>query len=63
MVPVAQRSEGMSAPSWAEIDTFRSIWEAIAIVNGDDPEVAVEGHRRLCRMMGWEPAETTAECA
>ena len=48
---------------WSEIDAWRSIWEALAIVNGDDPDVAVEGHRRMCRRMGWEPADAPAEPA
>lgn len=52
----------MSEP-WTEIDAWRSIWEALAIVNGDDPEMAAEGHRRLCRMMGWEPESAPAEPA
>lgn len=33
------------------VDAWRSIWEAIAIVNGDDPDVAVSGHKRLCEAM------------
>ena len=45
----------LSTPEpWSEIDAWRSIWEALAIVNDDDPETAVNGHRRLCLTMGWE---------
>lgn len=33
------------------VDAWRSIWEAMAIVNGHDPDVAVAGHKRLCEMM------------
>lgn len=39
---------------WDIIDTYRSIWEALAIVHGDDPDAAVEAHRRWCRKEGWE---------
>ena len=54
----------LSSPEpWSKIDAWRSIWEAIAIVNGDDPETAADGHRRLCRMMGWEPESAPAEPA
>ena len=49
--------------AWSEIDAWRSIWEALAIVNGDDPETAVNGHRRLCRTMGWEPESAPDEPA
>lgn len=38
------------------VDAWRSIWEAIAIVNGDDPDLAVAGHKRLCEAMAAEDA-------
>lgn len=30
------------------VDTWRSIWEALAIAHGDDPDRAVEQHKRTC---------------
>lgn len=49
--------------AWSEIDAWRSIWEALAIVNGDDPDAAVEAHRRWCRAQGWEDEETMTPAA
>lgn len=40
---------------WEIVDTWRSIWMALAIVHGDDPAAAIAGHKRLCAAHGWEP--------
>lgn len=37
-----------------EIDYWRSVWVALAIADGQDPDKATEGHKRLCKEMGWK---------
>lgn len=41
---------------WSVADFWRSYLAALAIEHGDDPEAAVENHRRWCVMMGLEQA-------
>jgi len=43
--------------NWRTIDAWRSIWEALALTRGDDPALALEGHKRLCAHLKCEQAK------
>jgi hypothetical protein len=38
----------------AILDHWRSFYEALAILNGDDPDLAVKRHREWCIKQGFE---------
>lgn len=47
----------MTPDSWSVVDFWRSYWAALAMANGDDPDVAAERHRQWCIALGIEPME------
>jgi hypothetical protein len=40
--------------SWEIVDTWRSIWEAMALAAGKAPGEGVAAHRRWCQLMDME---------
>lgn len=49
---------GTPGEEWnPERDAWRSIWEALALCAGDDPERARAGHIRLCQHMQREAGQ------
>ena len=48
----------MTEPFDPITDAWRSVWEAIATRNGDDPDKAIDGHKMLCKLMGYSEDST-----